>query len=138
MSEVPGQGPGQSNSFDELARNLASGSLSRRRALKIFGAAVVGALIPSRALAQTCPGNQVLICHRLQATPQTSRKSASARMRLIGTWLTTHATVRARARSVSHVRHHRRRDHRGRLLLRNRVAREGNGAGRAARSVAAT
>lgn len=74
MSEVPGQGPGQSNSFDELARNLASGSLSRRRALKILGAAVVGALIPSRALAQTCPGNQFLICHRPPGNPSNEQE----------------------------------------------------------------
>jgi hypothetical protein len=73
MSEVPGQGPGQSNSFDELARNLASGSLSRRRALKLFAAAVVGALVPSRALAVPgpCPpnSNKVTICHRPPGNP---------------------------------------------------------------------
>jgi len=55
VSEDPNRG----HSFDELARNLASGSLSRRRALKIFAAAVVGALVPSQALAQ----NKVRICH---------------------------------------------------------------------------
>jgi len=71
MSEVPGQGPGQSNSFDELARNLASGSLSRRRALKIFAAAAVAALVPSRALAAPgpCPPNarnKTTICHKPQ------------------------------------------------------------------------
>ena len=54
MSEDPGQGPRHSHSFDELARGLASGGLSRRRALKLFAGAVVGALIPSRALAQPC------------------------------------------------------------------------------------
>jgi hypothetical protein len=69
MSEVPGQGPGQSHSFDELARSLASGSLSRRRALKIFAAAAVAALVPSRALAAPgpCPPNarnKTTICHK--------------------------------------------------------------------------
>src|SRR5215218_8876599 len=67
MSEVPGQ----SNSFDELARNLASGSLSRRRALKIFAAAAVAALVPPRALAAPgpCPPNarnKTTICHKPQ------------------------------------------------------------------------
>ena len=52
MSENPGQGPRGSHNFDELARGLASGSVSRGRALKLFAGAVVGALIPSRALAQ--------------------------------------------------------------------------------------
>jgi hypothetical protein len=42
-------------SFDELARGLASGSVSRRKALKLMGAALVGgalASIPGAALAQ--------------------------------------------------------------------------------------
>ena len=56
--------PNRGHSFDELARSLASGSMSRRRALKIFAAAVVGALVPSRALAQPCPSPKVEICHR--------------------------------------------------------------------------
>ena len=83
MSENPGQGPRGSHSFDELARGLASGTLSRRRALKFFAAAVVGALVPSRALAQpdSYPLN-VKSATGLQATPQTSRHCASARMRL--------------------------------------------------------
>jgi hypothetical protein len=59
VSENPGQGPRGSHSFDELARGLASGSVSRRRALKLFAGAVVGALIPSQALAK----NKVTICH---------------------------------------------------------------------------
>ena len=65
MSEDPNRG----HSFDEFARSLASGSLSRRRALKIFAAALVGALVPSRALAAEgpCPpgsSDVKTICHR--------------------------------------------------------------------------
>src|ERR671932_1968036 len=45
-------------SFDELARGLANGSISRRKALRLMGAALVGgalASIPRVALAQgTC------------------------------------------------------------------------------------
>jgi hypothetical protein len=39
-------------SFDNLARGLAEGSISRRRALKLFVGTAIAALIPSRALAQ--------------------------------------------------------------------------------------
>src|ERR671911_2817534 len=38
-------------SFDELARAMADGSLSRRRALKLFAGTAIASLIPSRALA---------------------------------------------------------------------------------------
>ena len=73
MSENPGQGPRGSHSFDELARGLASGSLSRRRALKLFAGAVVGMLVPSRALAVPgpCPpnSNKTTICHRPPGNP---------------------------------------------------------------------
>ena len=84
MSENPGQGPRGSHSFDELARGLASGSLSRRRALKLFAGAVVGALIPSRALAVPgpCPPNATnkgTICHRPHGNDlNLSRHCASA------------------------------------------------------------
>ena len=37
-------------SLDELARGLAEGSISRRRALKLFAGTAIAALIPSRAL----------------------------------------------------------------------------------------
>ena len=49
------------HSFDELARGLASGSLSRRKALRLMGAALVGgalASIPGVALAAPCPSGQ--------------------------------------------------------------------------------
>jgi hypothetical protein len=47
-------------SFDELARAMAEGSLSRRRALKLIAGTALAALIPSRALAdEDC----VRICH---------------------------------------------------------------------------
>jgi hypothetical protein len=38
-------------SFDELARAVADGSLSRRRALKLFAGTAIASMIPSRALA---------------------------------------------------------------------------------------
>jgi hypothetical protein len=47
-------------SFDELARGLAEGSLSRRRALKLFAGTAIAALIPSRALADD---DCVRVCH---------------------------------------------------------------------------
>jgi hypothetical protein len=46
--------------FDDLARAVAQGSLSRRRALKLFAGTALAALIPSRALAdEEC----VRVCH---------------------------------------------------------------------------
>ena len=44
-------------SFDDLARAVAEGSISRRRALKLFAGTAIAALIPStRAMAAiTCP-----------------------------------------------------------------------------------
>jgi hypothetical protein len=47
--------------FDDLARALAEGSISRRRALKLFAGTALAALIPSRALAQQ---QKVTICHK--------------------------------------------------------------------------
>jgi hypothetical protein len=47
-------------SFDDLARALADGSRSRRRALKLFAGTAIAALIPSRALADD---ECVRICH---------------------------------------------------------------------------
>src|SRR5918998_2855002 len=48
-------------SFDDLARGLAEGSISRRRALKLFAGTALAALIPSRALAHQ---QKVTICHK--------------------------------------------------------------------------
>jgi hypothetical protein len=48
-------------SFDDLARGLAEGSLSRRRALRLFAGTAIAALIPSRALAED--DDCVRICH---------------------------------------------------------------------------
>jgi Cys-rich repeat protein len=48
-------------SFDDLARALAEGSISRRGALKLFAGSAIAALIPSRALAQQ---QKVTICHK--------------------------------------------------------------------------
>jgi hypothetical protein len=49
------------HSFDDLARAVAEGSLSRRRALKLFAGTAIAALIPSRALAND--DDCVRICH---------------------------------------------------------------------------
>jgi hypothetical protein len=54
-------------SFDDLARALAEGSISRRRALKLFAGTALAALIPSRALAED-DEECVRICH----VPRTS------------------------------------------------------------------
>jgi CXCXC repeat len=61
---------------DDLARALAEGSISRRRALKLFAGSAIAALIPSRALAQP---NKVTICHK-PGTPdqETIKVSQSA------------------------------------------------------------
>jgi hypothetical protein len=48
-------------SFDDLARAMAEGSLSRRGALKLFAGTVIAALIPSRALADD--DECVRVCH---------------------------------------------------------------------------
>jgi hypothetical protein len=47
------------HSFDDLARALAEGSISRRGALKLIAGTAIAALIPSRALADDC----VRVCH---------------------------------------------------------------------------
>jgi hypothetical protein len=49
------------HSFDELARAMAEGSLSRRGALKLIAGTAIAALIPSRALA--AGGECVRVCH---------------------------------------------------------------------------
>jgi hypothetical protein len=52
VSEDPTrEDPIRGHSFDELARAVADGSLSRRRALKLFAGTAIASLIPSRALA---------------------------------------------------------------------------------------
>jgi hypothetical protein len=60
-------------SFDDLARAVAEGSLSRRRALKLFAGTAIAALIPSRALAQQ---QKVTICHK-PGTPDEQTKAVS-------------------------------------------------------------
>jgi hypothetical protein len=52
--------------FDDLARALAEGSISRRRALKLFAGSAIAALIPSRALARQ---QKETICHK-PGTPE--------------------------------------------------------------------
>jgi hypothetical protein len=64
-------------SFDDLARALAEGSISRRRALKLFAGSAIAALIPSRALAgghgkpEEC--DDPCICHRPPGNPQNAQ-----------------------------------------------------------------
>ena len=63
--------------FDALAKGLAEGSLSRRRALKLFAGTAIAALIPSRALAgghgepEKC--NDPCICHRPPGNPNNAQ-----------------------------------------------------------------
>src|SRR5215217_6810171 len=62
VSEDPTRG----RRFDELARDLASGNISRRRALSYFLASTVAALLPARfadAAGRQYP-QKVTICHR--------------------------------------------------------------------------
>jgi hypothetical protein len=76
MSEDPTRGHG----FDELARSLAEGSISRRRALKLFAGTAIAALIPSRAMAITCPPDRpVKICHIPQEGGTCKRGQAETR-----------------------------------------------------------
>jgi hypothetical protein len=58
VSPSSGQGAGAGHPFDDLARSLGEGNLSRRRALRLFGAALVGmvmASVPGMASAAPCP-----------------------------------------------------------------------------------
>jgi hypothetical protein len=48
--------------FDELARGLVNGSLSRRRALKLFVATALSSLVPARFAAAS--PEKVPICHK--------------------------------------------------------------------------
>jgi hypothetical protein len=51
-------------SFDDLARAVAEGSISRRRALRLFAGTALAALIPSRALAGDDDDDDCIrICH---------------------------------------------------------------------------
>jgi hypothetical protein len=68
-------------SFDDLARALAEGSISRRRALKLFAGTAIASLIPSRALAGD-DDDCVHVCH----VPRTSTGEcdfANARTRCV-------------------------------------------------------
>ena len=65
-------------SFDELARGLANGSISRAKALRLMGAALVGgalASIPRVALAQgTCTYSACCTCELMDKTHTVVRK----------------------------------------------------------------
>src|SRR5215211_16825 len=88
MSEDPTRGHG----FDELARSLAEGSISRRRALKLFAGTAIAALIPSRAMAAvTCPSGTVKICHIPQREDGTCRRGAAETLCVTPAELATHA-----------------------------------------------
>src|SRR5918995_988781 len=78
MSEDPTrEDPTRGHGFDELARSLAEGSISRRRALKLFAGTAIAALIPSRAMAVTCPPGTVKICHIPRRDDGTCRRGAA-------------------------------------------------------------
>jgi hypothetical protein len=87
-------------SFDDLARAMAEGSLSRRRALKLFAGTALAALIPSRALADD---DCVRVCHVPfdRATEECefakAERVASAGASADATWRTTLATAGADA-----------------------------------------
>src|SRR5919107_1090889 len=88
MPEDPTRGHG----FDELARSLAEGSISRRRALKLFAGTAIAALIPSRAMAAvTCPSGTVKICHIPQREDGTCRRGAAETLCVTPAQLATHA-----------------------------------------------
>jgi len=75
VSEDPTrEDPTRGHGFDELARSLAEGSLSRRRALKLFAGTAIAALIPSRAMAITCPSGTVKVCDVPQRADDTCRR----------------------------------------------------------------
>ena len=64
-------------SFDELARGLASGDVSRRRALRLMGAALVGgalASIPGVAFAAPCGSGQTRCGHQCCESDETCVK----------------------------------------------------------------
>src|SRR5215216_2865216 len=63
---MPKEDRSSDRSFDDLARALAEGTISRRRALKLFVGSALAALIPSRALAQP---KKETICHK-PGTPE--------------------------------------------------------------------
>ena len=93
--------PNRKYTFDELARELADGSVTRLRALKILAGTTLGALIPSQALAYGKhrggdddgehhggrPGKKVTICHRPPGNPENAKtlhlgpKAAAAHLR---------------------------------------------------------
>jgi hypothetical protein len=69
-------------SFDDLARAVANGSLSRRRALRLFAGTAIAALIPSRALADDdeCTRSPTSM-PRLRPAPMRTRPNGSPRLR---------------------------------------------------------
>jgi hypothetical protein len=79
--------------FDDLARGLAEGSISRRRALKLFAGSAIAALIPStRAMAAIpCPRGTVKICHVPQRADGTCRRGAAQTLCVSPEEAATHA-----------------------------------------------
>ena len=83
MSEDPTREDStRGHGFDELARAVADGSLSRRRALKLFAGTAIASLIPSRALADGRRGGGRTTT-TTTTTTTTSALSASATCPLI-------------------------------------------------------
>src|ERR671911_412429 len=60
--------------FDDLARGLAEGSISRRGALKLIAGTAIASVIPSRAL--LAQQQKVTICHK-PGTPEEQTKEVS-------------------------------------------------------------
>src|ERR671911_2221245 len=60
--------------FDDLARGLAEGSISRRGALKLIAGTAIASVIPSRAL--LAQQQKVTICHK-PGTPEEETKEVS-------------------------------------------------------------
>jgi len=82
--------PAEEYSFDDLARGLATGTISRGRALKLFGAAILGGgvltLLPGVAQGQDvgvegggCPENERAINNKRCPTNSCSRGVAGCR-----------------------------------------------------------
>jgi hypothetical protein len=102
----PGEQPVEEHSFDELAKGLAEGTISRRRALKWVGAAVLAAAVPplfptqavalSRRQRRKVVGKGARYAARGNATKFAVRQGASA-------WMAAASVPRARLSVTRHA-----------------------------------
>lgn len=60
--------------FDDLARGPASGSISRGKALKLMGAALVGGTLASVGIREAAADN---LCKPISAFPELAQEAAS-------------------------------------------------------------